>query len=314
MTSTSPAISVRGLRKSYGELEAVAGIDLEVQAGEVFALLGPNGAGKTTAVEIMEGHRQRTAGDVSVLGFDPEKNERRFKERIGIVLQETGVEPYLTVAESVELFRGYYPSPRPLEEVLGVVGLSEHRNVRVRKLSGGQKRRLDVAIGLCGDPDLLFLDEPTTGFDPAARRQAWDMIRNLKDLGKTIVLTTHYLDEAEHLADRVAIIARGVIVAEGSPAELIASEPASTIRFRMSSAQELPGAIALDASSEDGVTVIRTAAPTKTLYEVLSWARERNIELEDLALSRPSLEDVYLKLVGEAEEASPPSRREGSRR
>ncbi len=233
MNTSPPAISVRGLRKSYGSVEAVRGVDLEVRAGEVFALVGPNGAGKTTTVEILEGHRERTAGDVSVLGHDPEKNERALKERIGIVLQETGVEPYLTVAESIDLFRGYYPAPRPRDEVLEVVGLTEQRDVRVRRLSGGQKRRLDVAIGLCGNPDLLFLDEPTTGFDPSARRNAWEMIRNLRDLGKTVLLTTHYMDEAQHLADRVAIIAGGVIVAEGSPEELIATEPASTIRFRI---------------------------------------------------------------------------------
>ncbi len=301
---TEAAISVRGLRKSYGSLEAVRGIDLEVQAGEVFALLGPNGAGKTTIVEILEGHRERSAGEVTVLGHDPGRNERDLKERVGIVLQETGVEPYLTVAESVELYRGYYPSPRPLEEVLAVVDLADQRDVRVRKLSGGQKRRLDVAIGLAGNPDLLFLDEPTTGFDPAARRHAWQMIRNLRDLGKTVLLTTHYLDEAEELADRVAIIADGVIVAQGSPGELVASDPASTIRFRLASGAQLPPDIAAIAATDDGATTIRTTAPTKTLYEVLRWAHERGVELEELSLLRPSLEDVYLKLVGEAEDGT----------
>jgi ABC-2 type transport system ATP-binding protein len=293
-----PAISVRGLRKSYGDLEAVRGIDLEVRAGEVFALLGPNGAGKTTTVEILEGHRKRTAGEVSVLGYDPEKNEGPFKERIGIVLQETGVEPYLTVAETIDLFRGYYPRPLAADQVLGVVGLSDQRATRVRKLSGGQKRRLDVAIGLTGDPDLLFLDEPTTGFDPAARRNAWHMIRSLKELGKTILLTTHYLDEAEQLADRVAIIAKGEIVAEGTPAELTSRERASTIRFRVAGAVRLPPELAPASRIVDGLTTVAATRPTQTLYEILRWANEGGHELEELTLTRPSLEDVYLKLVG----------------
>ncbi|MEA2459845.1 MAG: type transport system ATP-binding protein, partial [Actinomycetota bacterium] len=194
------AIAVKDLRKSYGTLEAVAGIDLEVAEGEVFALLGPNGAGKTTTVEILEGHRSRSSGDVKVLGYDPGRGEHAFKERIGIVLQETGVEPFLTVAEVIEMYRGYYPHPRPVDEIIEVVGLGEKRDTRVIKLSGGQQRRLDVAVGLAGDPDLLFLDEPTTGFDPSARRSAWDMVHNLQSLGKTVFLTTHYMDEAQNLA------------------------------------------------------------------------------------------------------------------
>ena len=298
MSTGAPAISVRGLRKVYGGLEAVAGIDLQVQPGEVFALLGPNGAGKTTTVEILEGHRKRTGGDVSVLGHDPEKNERQFKQRIGIVLQETGVEPYLTVVETVELFRSYYPRPLQTDHVLAVVGLADQRNSRVRKLSGGQKRRLDVAIGLAGDPDLLFLDEPTTGFDPAARRNAWSMIRSLKELGKTILLTTHYLDEAEQLADRVAIIAKGKIVAEGTPSELTSRETASTIRFRVAGGIELPPEIAPGSGVVDGVTTVAATRPTQTLYEILHWANEGEHDLEELTLTRPSLEDVYLKLVG----------------
>jgi ABC-2 type transport system ATP-binding protein len=297
---TDAAISVRGLRKSYGNVEAVRGIDFEVESGEVFALLGPNGAGKTTTVEILEGHRDRSAGEVSVLGFDPQKGERALRQRIGIVLQETGVEPYLTVAESVELYRGYYPNPRPLDEVLELVGLSEQRDVRVRKLSGGQKRRLDVAIGLAGNPDLLFLDEPTTGFDPAARRQAWQMVLNLKSLGKTVLLTTHYLDEAEQLSDRVAIISAGRIVAEGTPGQLIATDPASTIRFRLAGQQGLPPELASIASAADGLTEIKTTSPTGTLYELLRWARAQGVELEELTLSRPSLEDVYLRMVDAA--------------
>jgi ABC-2 type transport system ATP-binding protein len=292
------AISVRGLRKSYGELEAVRGIDFEVGAGEVFALLGPNGAGKTTTVEILEGHRKRSAGEVTVLGFDPETGGRAFRERIGIVLQETGVERYLTVAETVEMFRGYYPSPLRLNHVLDIVGLQQQRDVRVRRLSGGQQRRLDVAVGLAGNPELLFLDEPTTGFDPAARRNAWEMVRNLKSLGKTVLLTTHYLDEAEHLADRVAIIDSGVIAAEGTPAQLIATEPASTIRFRAGAAAALPPGIAATAVFDNGVAIIKTTTPTRTLYEVLKWATDNSIELDELTLSRATLEDVYLRLVG----------------
>ncbi len=214
------AIQVSGLRKSYGRTEAVRGIDLQVFKGEVFALLGPNGAGKTTTVEVLEGHRDRNAGDVDVLGHAPGRNEIELKRRIGIVLQTTGVEPYLTVEETIRLFGGYYPHPRSLDEILDVTGLTESRRSTVRKLSGGQQRRLDVAVGLAEDPELLFLDEPTTGFDPAARRGAWDMVKNLQSLGKTVFLTTHYMDEAEYLADRVAIIVRGEIVVEGAPSEL----------------------------------------------------------------------------------------------
>ena len=217
--SSAPAIEVRGLRKLYGKIEAVRGIDLRVAKGEVFALLGPNGAGKTTTVEILEGHRDRTDGYVSVLGHDPRRNERSLKERIGIVLQSIGVEPYLSVEETIDVFRGYFPHPLPLEEILDLVGLRDQRRARVRRLSGGQQRRLDVAIGLAGDPELLFLDEPTSGFDPSARRGAWEMVKGLKSLGKTVVLTTHYMDEAEHLADRVAIIVEGKIVAEGAPGQ-----------------------------------------------------------------------------------------------
>jgi len=209
------AIRVRGLRRSYGDLQAVRGIDLDVERGQVFALLGPNGAGKTTTVEILEGYRARSAGEVSVLGHDPARRERSLRERIGIVLQSTGVDPYLTVRETVELYAGFYPRPRDVREVLDIVGLSEKLDARVLRLSGGQQRRLDVAIALAGDPQLLFLDEPTTGFDPGARRQAWEVVRNLASLGKTVLLTTHYMDEAQNLADRVAVMARGEIVAEG---------------------------------------------------------------------------------------------------
>jgi ABC-2 type transport system ATP-binding protein len=299
-TENGPAIVVRGLLKRYGDVDAVRGIDLIVERGEVFALLGPNGAGKTTTVEIMEGHRMRSGGDVSVLGFDPADGGRAFRNRIGIVLQQIGVEKYLTVAEIVELFRSYYPDPLALDEIIEVVGLREKRNARVRTLSGGQQRRLDVAIGLAGNPDLLFLDDPTTGFDPGARRNAWDMIRNLKALGKTIFLTTHYMDEAQELADRVAVIAGGRIVAEGTPGEIGGRDTAETlIRFRSPSAP-LPGGLAAAAQTRGDSVVISTATPTATLARLTAWAVEHGIELEELHVARPSLEDVYLELAGEA--------------
>ena len=303
---TSPAIEVRGLHKSYGTTEAVRGIDLQVSKGEVFALLGPNGAGKTTTVEILEGHRDRTSGDVRVLGYDPARNERGLKERIGIVLQSTGVEPFLSVEESIDLFRGYYPHPLPLEEILDATGLREQRRARVKRLSGGQQRRLDVAIGLAGDPELLFLDEPTTGFDPSARRGAWDMVKNLQALGKTVVLTTHYMDEAEFLADRVAIMAHGEIVAEGAPADLAKETGATTIRFRVGSGSEGPPEdLRTGPPDGDGLYTIATDSPTLSLHRLTGWAVEQGIELEELSVSRPSLEDVFLKLSadGEAEPA-----------
>jgi ABC-2 type transport system ATP-binding protein len=294
------AIEVKGLRKSYDALEAVAGIDLRVERGEVFALLGPNGAGKTTATEILEGHRTRSGGEVSVLGFDPGNSETAFKQRIGIVLQESGVDPYLTVEETLDLFRSYYPQPRPTEELLQLVGLEEQRNVRVLKLSGGQQRRLDVAVGLAGDPELLFLDEPTTGFDPAARHGAWEMVRDLQKLGKTIFLTTHYMEEAEVLANRVAIIRRGVIVAEGTPGSLVEKDPLTTIRYRTAEADgSLTAGIAGVGQRPDGVTEIKTSTPTATLAQLTGRAAERGIELAELTVTRPTLEDTYLRLVGE---------------
>lgn len=295
------AIEVRGLTKSYGEVEAVRGIDLQVRRGEVFALLGPNGAGKTTTVEILEGHRSRTGGEVGVLGYDPARKERAFKERIGIVLQKTGVEPYLTVEETIELFRGYYPDPLPLDEVIDVVGLEKNRRSRVRKLSGGQQRRLDVAIGLAGNPELLFLDEPTTGFDPSARRRAWDMIRNLRSLGKTVFLTTHYMDEAQALSDRVAIIVEGLIVTEGAPSVLAERDATTTISFT-APAEKLPESLANDADVLNGKLVIKTTTPTKTLHDLTEWAIKEAKELEGLTVSRATLEDVFLELTGEAPE------------
>ena len=297
--TAGPAIEVRGLRKTYGAVEAVRGIDLRVSRGEVFALLGPNGAGKTTAVEILEGHRDRTAGEVSVLGYDPGLNDRTLKQRIGIVLQSTGVEPYLTVEETIDLFRGYYPHPLPLEEILDVIGLRQQRRTRVRRLSGGQQRRLDVAIGLAGDPELLFLDEPTTGFDPSARRGAWEMIKSLRSLGKTVVLTTHYMDEAEYLADRVAIIVQGKIVAEGTPRDLVRKDGSTTIRFRVPTDLEpLPKDLPAQSTDDDGRYKITTDSPTRTLHRLSGWAIEQRAELEELSVSSPSLEDLFVELAG----------------
>ena len=299
------AIEVANLRKSYGSLHAVAGIDLQVKEGEVFSLLGPNGAGKTTTVEVLEGYRERTSGEVNVLGHDPANNEREFKQRIGIVLQSTGVEPYLTVEEVVELHRGYYPSPRPAGEVIEVVELTAKRKSRVGKLSGGQQRRLDVAVGLAGDPELLFLDEPTTGFDPSARRHAWAMVKNLQALGKTVFLTTHYMDEAQNLADRAAIIVAGRIVAEGPPATLGGrGEAVTKIAFRLPpDAPPLPehlGAV----TDPSGAVRMEAARPMRTLHELTSWALEHEVELESLVVARPSLEDVYLELTGEGPDAA----------
>jgi ABC-2 type transport system ATP-binding protein len=294
------AIEVKGLTKSYGDVQAVRGIDLSVRKGEVFALLGPNGAGKTTTVEIMEGFRDRSGGDVRVLGHDPAKGERAFKSRIGIVLQSTGIDPYLTVAETIDLFRQYYPNPRPVDEIVEVVGLREKRDTRVVKLSGGQQRRLDVAIALSGDPELLFLDEPTTGFDPSARRNAWGVVKNLAGLGKTIFLTTHYMDEAQYLAARVAVIAAGRIVAEGPPGSLAGRDTAATVvRFRLPEpGAQLPPAIRDSATSANGLFELRTDDPTRTLHELTGWALERGIRLEALDVTRPTLEDVYLQLTG----------------
>jgi ABC-2 type transport system ATP-binding protein len=294
------AISVRGLRKRYGDLEAVKGVDLEVGRGEVFALLGPNGAGKTTIVEILEGYRDRTAGEVFVLGEDPARRSVALRRRVGIVLQSTGVDPFLTVRETVEEFAGYYPRPRSIDEVIDLVGLGEKRDTKVVKLSGGQQRRLDVAVALAGDPELLFLDEPTTGFDPGARRNAWEVIRKLTSLGKTILLTTHYMDEAQVLADRVAVIVRGEIVAEGPPDTLGGRHQAeTTIRF-MRPSGELP--FTLDATA-NGMAEMRTTDPTTSLHRLTSWAVERGIRLEGLEVRRPSLEDVFLELTA-GEEAT----------
>jgi ABC-2 type transport system ATP-binding protein len=275
------AISVRGLRKSYGALEAVRGIDFDVARGEVFGLLGPNGAGKTTTVEILEGYRKRDAGEVAVLDADPAVAGGAWRERIGVVLQSSAMYETLTVAETLRLFGGYYERPRPVDEVLELVGLQEKREDRVRRLSGGQRRRLDLGLALVGDPELIFLDEPTTGFDPRARRQAWETIRGLRGLGKTILLTTHYLDEAEQLADRVAVLAQGRIVASGTPAELTGSAPATEIRYRENGRE----------------VVLETDEPTRVLHDLTARALAEQRELEGLQVRRPSLEEVYLSLT-----------------
>jgi ABC-2 type transport system ATP-binding protein len=301
------AVEVEDLRKSYGSVQALRGVTFSVAEGEVFALLGPNGAGKTTTVEILEGFRRRDGGRASVLGFDPATGDRRLTEQMGIVLQTTGVDPYLTVAETVDMFRGYYPKPRPLDEVIRLVGLEEKRDTRVTKLSGGQKRRLDVATALAGDPRVLFLDEPTTGFDPGARRNAWEVIKDLANLGKTIFLTSHSMDEVQYLADRVVIIAAGKIVAEGTPETLVASQPAATtIRFGVPPAQ-LPDSLRARGRVEGDYVEIETEDSTRTLYELTSWAVQAGIVLEGLQVTRPSLEDVYLEITREAEGAGAPA-------
>jgi ABC-2 type transport system ATP-binding protein len=311
--SSAVAVQVQGLTKSYGKVPAVSGIDLQIAQGEVFALLGPNGAGKTTTVEILEGYRQRDGGEVSVLGLDPGRQRSRLKPRIGVVLQSTGVDRYLTVAETIAMYSGYYPHPRPLDEIIELVGLSGKRNGRVVKLSGGQQRRLDVAIALAGDPDLFFLDEPTTGFDPSARHEAWQVVKNLAALGKTVLLTTHYMDEAQYLADRVAVIAAGRIVAEGPPATLAGRNMArATVSYR------LPDSVAPPTEfdgprSADGSVEFSPEDLTGALHRLTGWAIEHAVNLDDLRIIRPSLEDVYLQITGEpAEGVADPRARTGS--
>jgi ABC-2 type transport system ATP-binding protein len=299
------AIRVSGLRKRYGELEAVRGIDFEVAEGECFALLGPNGAGKTTTVEILEGYRDRDAGQVEVLGFDPQRGGRDLHERVGIVLQSSGHFRELTVREVLDLFGGYYPRPRATGEVIDLVGLTEKAGARVKTLSGGQQRRLDLALGLVGDPDLLFLDEPTTGFDPSARRRSWELIESLRDLGKTILLTTHYMDEAQNLADRVAILAAGRVVASGTPDSLGGrDEGEAQIAFRLpagTTVADLPPDLPGRPGPHEDRVQLRTTEPTRALHVLTTWALARGEELEALTVTRPSLEDVYLRLTSDQE-------------
>ena len=293
------AVSVRGLRKSYGSLQALAGVDIEIRRGEVFGLLGPNGAGKTTMVEILEGHRSRDSGDVSVLGFDPAADQRDFHERIGIVLQEEGVDAVLTVREAVELYSAAYPTPRDPDECIELVGLGGKRDARVETLSGGQRRRLDLALGIAGNPELIFLDEPTTGFAPPARRHAWEVIDGLRSLGKTILLTTHYMDEAQNLADRVAVIAAGQIVAEGTPDTLAGRDVGdAVVSFRAPDgvlAADLP--LPEGADRSNGRVSFSSATPTRDLAPLIAWASQQGVELEGLTVTRRSLEDVYLELT-----------------
>jgi ABC-2 type transport system ATP-binding protein len=300
-SETDTVISLRGLRKRYGDHEAVRGVDIEVRRGEIFAFLGPNGAGKTTTVEILEGFRRASDGTVEVLGADPWKAPSAWRERIGIVLQESEVEPGLTVRECLELYGGYYHAPRSVDETLTLVELSGHAEERATSLSGGQQRRLDVALALIGDPELIFLDEPTTGFDPSARQAAWDVIGGLRDIGKTVFLTTHYMEEAERLADRIAVIAAGEIIAEGTPrtlgdrqlsdAQITFSLPAGT------AIGELPATLAGRAEPTGGRLVLRSRKVAADLHALSTWALERDEDLDDLEVHRPTLEDVYLKLT-----------------
>ena len=300
-------ISVRGLHKHYGAVEAVAGIDLEVGRGEIFAFLGPNGAGKTTTVEILEGFRPRSGGEVSVLGVDPARADGAWHNRVGTVLQESQPEPGLTVRECLQLYAGYYQAPREIDETIALVGLEEKADTLGEQLSGGQRRRLDVALALVGDPELIFLDEPTTGFDPSARRAAWSVISGLRALGKTVFLTTHYMDEAENLADRIAVIAAGRIVAEGTPHTLGGRERmAAKITFTLPievSAGDLPAELRrLPVPAADARVVLESTLPLVDVKLLAEWAVDRGLDLPDLDVRRPSLEDVYLRLTGGPEQ------------
>jgi ABC-2 type transport system ATP-binding protein len=295
-------VRVRGLRKSYDGNEAVTGVDFEIPRGTVFGLLGPNGAGKTTIVEILEGYRTRSAGEVSVLGADPERDEVGLRDRIGIVLQESGIEPDLTVREAVDLYGAAYSRRRPTEDVVALVGLIDKLDARISTLSGGQRRRLDLALGVVGDPELIYLDEPTTGFDPEARRRTWELVGGLRDEGKTILLTTHYMEEAQQLADRVAVLAAGRIVAEGSPEELAAGDAEAEVSFAVPAGVDLAELPIPDGAARarlNGKVSFTTATPTRDLAPLIAWANQRGVELEGLAVKRATLEDVYLQLTSE---------------
>ena len=303
--SDAPVIEVAGLRRTYGELEAVRGVSFEVARGEVFCLLGPNGAGKTTIVEILEGYRTRTAGDVRVLGIDPATESRDLRERVGIVLQQCGVQNDLSVTELVEMYGRYYVSQLPVDEVIELVELTDKRDTRFKQLSGGQRRRLDLALALVGDPELIFLDEPTTGFDPAARRQAWSTIRSLCQLGKTVFLTTHFMDEAQYLADRVAVMNAGEIVAAGEPDELGGRDvrPAE-VRFSLPadwSLGDVPELPAEERSIEGDRVLVVTREPIRAVNIITGWALEHDVKLGHFAVSQPTLEDIYLELTGATE-------------
>jgi ABC-2 type transport system ATP-binding protein len=298
-----PVVEVTDLVKTYGDVDVVSRVDLTIESGQVFALLGPNGAGKTTTVEILEGHRTPTSGTVSVLGRSPQESHWQFRDRIGIVLQETAIERELTVREALAMYGSMYSKRRPADELIELVGLEEKARARVKTLSGGQQRRLELALGLVGDPDLIFMDEPTTGFDPSARRQAWSVLENLADLGKTILLTTHYMDEAQYLADQIAVISKGVIVAEGTPDTLGGrAEAEAVVRFTLPhgvDASDLP----IDGHKSDGRAIeMRSPSPTRLLQDLTTWALSQGVELDNLSVTRPSLEDVYLELVGDDDE------------
>jgi len=304
--SVMTAITVENLHRNYGSTQAVDGVSFTVEVGEVFALLGPNGAGKTTTVEIMEGYRRRTSGTVRVLGFDPETGGRPYRERIGIVLQDAGFEQDFTVQELVRLFRSLYPRRLDSDAVIDLVGLTDKHDAKVKTLSGGQRRRLDLALGLVGDPDVLFLDEPTTGFDPAARRRAWELIESLRALGKTVLLTTHYMEEAEHVADRVGVMVSGRLVTVGTPAEIGGtSRQLSVVSFRLPPGVDhhdlplLPGRLVPRGADWQ----LRTDNPTAALFQLTGWAQDCGLQLSALTVTRPSLEDVYLELVGTSEQA-----------
>jgi ABC-2 type transport system ATP-binding protein len=302
------AIRVTGLRKRYGDREVVRGIDLEVQTGEIFGFLGPNGAGKTTTIEILEGYRSRDGGEVSVLGHDPARPTREWRSRIGLVLQECQLNPLLTVHETLDMFSSFYPKPRPIGEVIELVGLQGRDDSRMGTLSGGQRRRADVAVALIGDPDLIFLDEPTTGFDPTARREAWQTIESLKQIGKTVLLTTHYMEEASFLSDRVSILRAGQIVAEGKPDEL---GDTAAVKTRISfippdgvDVATIAAEAAVPAAVEGRRIELQTEDPQRALLRLTTWADRAGIELDELEVQRPSLEDVFLELTGSAAEES----------